>query len=70
MTIAAATLANYSPLHPLSSPPSGSVGRLLSEEIGVIFPLGICRLRAPPMRCLTGFFLDASYASSRGSLCE
>jgi hypothetical protein len=42
----------FSPPRPLPSPPKGIVGRLLSEEIWVISPLGIYRLRAPPMRCL------------------
>jgi hypothetical protein len=44
--------AKFSPPRPHPSPLNGIVGRLLSEEIWVIFPLGICRLRAPPMRCL------------------
>jgi hypothetical protein len=44
--------ARYSPPHPIPSPPKGFVGRLLSEEIWVVSPLGICRLRASPMRCL------------------
>jgi hypothetical protein len=44
--------ARYSPPRPIPSPPKGFVGRLLSEEIWVVSPLGICRLRAPPMRCL------------------
>jgi hypothetical protein len=44
--------ANHSPQHPLPAPPSGIACRLLSEEIWVISPLRICRLRAPPMWCL------------------
>jgi hypothetical protein len=44
--------AKYSPPRSLPSPPNGIVGRLLSEEIWVVSPLGIYRLRAPPMRCL------------------
>jgi hypothetical protein len=43
--------AKFSPPRPLPSPPSGIVGRLLSEEIWVVTPLGICCLRASPMRC-------------------
>jgi hypothetical protein len=45
--------ANHSPQHPLPAPPSRIAGRLLSEEIWVISTLGICRLRAPLMRCPT-----------------
>jgi hypothetical protein len=45
--------AKYSPPRPLPSPPNGIVGHLLSEEIWVVFPLGICCLRTPSMRCLT-----------------
>jgi hypothetical protein len=43
--------AKHAPLYPLLSPPSGIARRLLHEEIGVVLPLGICRLPSPPVGC-------------------
>jgi hypothetical protein len=45
--------AKHSPLRPLSTPPNGTFGHLLSEEIWGDFPFGICRRRAPLLLCLT-----------------
>jgi hypothetical protein len=41
--------AKHSPLRPLPAPPKGIAVCFLPEEIGVVSPLRICRLRA--LRC-------------------
>jgi hypothetical protein len=61
--------AKHSPLHHLQSPPTRSVGRLLSEEIRGRIPLRILYLGRHRARYLAGFSPDACCASSRRPQC-